>query len=216
MREEHLEVKKPQRRTTADRLIDSGHLVAAGLAIVGLAAFGIDWSLRPPKEHQDAVRARATTEEFAANALRRSFPIDEKTAEAAAAFEALDRSLKAKRDAATEVPSGLTYPAEFVALVRSGGANEFRFEAPVDLRANAEPGGVDLVWADPAGNNVRIRAFEIFRKDGAKPETLVKTVGGDVFAARDESAAPGVAYVYRVRAVSAESAGSDAEAPRSP
>ena len=205
MKEEHLEVKKQARRSAWETTLDRLHVIvgAAAVAVFGGQAAGL-W-LDPRANDEDAAKAEGAYVKFDDAANRASFPMEERLKETEAAVAALAASLAPPATKAhADLPRGLTYPAAYLETLKPGASNEVRFSAPVDVRATAEVGGVDLAWADPAGNNVKIREFEILRAEGDAAESVLRTVPGTTFAFRDAGAAPGHEYVYRVRSIAAE------------
>jgi hypothetical protein len=67
---------------------------------------------------------------------------------------------------------------------------------PTGLTATAAVTGVDLRWADESGDE---SGFTVERSADGVTYSPVATVGANVTAYRDETAAPGVKYWYRVR-----------------
>jgi hypothetical protein len=216
MREERLEVKRQSRRGLGDRLLDNLHWFAAWGAIGAVAAQGAGLWLAPAHGPEGVADAEAAYVRFDDSANLASFPGPERLKEVESTLAALSQAMAPAAVPEVSAPRGLTYPPAFLETLKPGAANEIRFAAPVDLRVSAEVGGVDLAWTDPAGNNVRIKEFEVLRgaEDGAA-ETVVKTVPGDVFTTRDGTAEAGRTYRYRVRAVAADTTASTGGAAKS-
>jgi hypothetical protein len=205
VKEEHLEVKRQLRRSAVETALDRLHVLVgvAAFAVFGGQAAGL-WL--DPRAHDDgAAKAEEAYVAFDDAANRASFPLEERLKETDGALAALGASLAPPASKSNAgLPRGLTYPTAYLETLKPGASNEIRFRAPVDLRAVAEVGGVDLAWADPAGNNVKIREFEILRAEGDGAESVLRTVPGSTFAYRDEGAQPGHEYAYRVRSIAAE------------
>ncbi len=207
MKEERLEVKRQARRGWGDRLLDSLHWVVAWVVIAAVCAQAAKLWLEPSYTETGIEDVRAAYVRFDDAANLASFPADERLKSVDATMAGLAASIGVSATPNLEVLArGLTYPADYLETLKTGASNEVRFAAPTGVRATAEVGGVDLVWADPAGNNVRIKEFEVLRAEGDGPETVVKTVPGDGFATRDTTAKAGVGYSYRIRAVAADAA----------
>ncbi|HYC78119.1 MAG TPA: fibronectin type III domain-containing protein [Planctomycetota bacterium] len=214
MREEHLEVRQSPRRVD-NPILANVHVVVflAALALVALQAAGVilapAYGPRELKDVEDAHQAFET----AANTAQ--FPVEARTRETSDELAAVAAALKPKPPPASAPVRGLTYPPTYLETLKPGASNEIKFAPPTGVRASAEVGGVDLVWADPAGNNVAIGEFEILRSEDGGDLVPTAKVKGDQFAWRDASAVPGKDYVYRVRAVTREGAVGSAGVARS-
>lgn len=216
MREERLEVQRQARRGLGDRLLDSLHWVVAWIVIAAVGAQAAKLWLEPAFGEAGAAEVKAAYDRFDDAANLASFPTEARLKAVDAALADLSAAIAAPAAPKSDAfPRGMTYPAAYLETLKTGASNEVRFAAPTGVRATAEVGGVDLVWADPAGNNVRIKEFEILRAENEGPETVVKTVPGDVFATRDATAVAGVGYSYRIRAVAADAAGASGGAAKS-
>jgi hypothetical protein len=78
-----------------------------------------------------------------------------------------------------------------------GGAPNGGFPAPSNLTAAPMGGGVHLTWKD---NSMDEDAFDIERKEGGTPFTLLFSVPFDSALYHDADVFPGRTYTYRVRA----------------
>jgi hypothetical protein len=201
MREEHLELKLQRRRTLGDRILERMHVIVAVAALIGLIAYAGGWWLAPREAEralEDVQQARA---DLTARAEAATFPAEARIAAVDAELKRAEGLMAPSREPAADLPRALTYPESYLATLKPGASNEVKFAPPASLRATPDVGGVDLAWNDAAGNNVKIKSFEILRGQGEAEPQLVGTVAGDVFDWKDRTASPGVAYAYRVRAV---------------
>lgn len=215
MREEHLEIKQQRRRSFGDRFLENLHALVAVVVLVlagGYAAGRLFVSDAPQRELERVKAAQAAFDDAAHTAV---FPHEARLAAAAKTLADAVVAEKPPSLAAGELPKGLTYPAAYLEVLKPGSANEVKFAPPTALRAEAEVGGVALTWADPAGNNVPIKAFEVLRSEGGREAEVVATLSGATFLWKDAGAAAGTDYAYRVRSVT-EAAGRGGEARSEP
>lgn len=216
MKEEHLEVRRRHGPTLLERLrwhVGTAVAIAAGVLLV-LQIFGL--ALRPLESGRKALRDLVgAIDRVQASVESRTFPSGERMLEVEAQVGGLRTELKHHGNP-VKAGEGFTYPPAYLATLKPGESNEFRFQAPVDVAAAAEAGGVDLKWADPANNNVKIGAFEIFRREDGGEATLLKRVDGATHGFRDTSAKPGHGYEYAVEAIASDPDFAETPRGRSP
>jgi hypothetical protein len=204
MKEERLEVRRRHGPTRLERLKWHVGTIAATVAaiLLGLQIAGL--ILAPSRHAKDAIAdLKSATGRLSEDVGKRSFPLDARAKGVDEAIGQLVTTFKHEGSAA-EVPPGLTYPPRYLATLKPGESNEIRLDAPIDLVATAEAGGVALKWSEPPANNVKIATFEIFRKEGGDEPATIGTVDGATHAFRDASAKPGHTYEYTVGAVTAD------------
>jgi hypothetical protein len=204
MKEEHLQVRRRHGPTMAERL--KWHLgsIVAVLALIALGLQVAGLFLGPEEEATAAAdEVGRTIQRVQSVVAARPFAADERSKALDEQIGALRTSLK-YTPTAVDAGEGLTYPPAWLKTLKVGETNEIRFGAPVGLTAAAEAGGIGLKWAEPAENNLKAGAFEVFRKEGAGEPAKVMTVEGAAHEARDATAKPGRAYEYTVVAVAAD------------
>jgi hypothetical protein len=216
MKEEHLEVKRHHGPTALERLRwHLGTIVAILLAaLLVLQAFGL--VLKPSTSATAALEGLTEScNRVQKSVENRMFPVEERLKEVEAHVGDLRKSLKHLGTGA-QAPESLTYPADYLETLKPGASNEIRFQAPINVVATADAGGIDLKWAEGANNNVKVGAFEILRQEDAGEAAPVTKVEGSVYAWRDTSAKPGHAYEYTVVALAADVAIANTPRGRSP
>jgi hypothetical protein len=216
MKEEHLQVKRHHGPTLSEQIKWHLGTIAAILCLVvlGLQIFRVIGG-PPASAYAVADDLDGTIERVRGSVAGRAFPTDERLKAIDDQIGVLRTSLK-HHSAPAEAGEGLTYPPSYLKLLQPGESNEIRFQAPVSLTATPEAGGIDLKWADPPNNNVKVGTFEIFRKEGSGEPAKIQAVEGTAHQFRDASVKAGHSYEYTVQAVAADADLSNTPRGRSP
>ncbi len=96
--------------------------------------------------------------------------------------------------------AGIFYHPESVDDVRNERELEVRFPAPEKLDATSDIGRIRLTWQVSGDNTVKIRHFEVYRRQGDQ-ERLLATVPGNQQSFVDDKVEAGTLYSYRLIAV---------------
>jgi hypothetical protein len=216
MKEEHLEVKRRHGPTTLERLKwHVGSLVAIVLFIL-LALQIAGLIFKPAASSTTVLRELAdASSRVGTNANARTFPVEDRLKQIDGSVGELRTTLKhvvAPKDQAW----GITYPPDYLDTLKPGASNEIKFQAPLDVSATAEAGGIDLKWSEGANNNVKVGSFEVLRKEGSAEPASVGKVEGSTHSWRDTTVKPGHLYEYAVVAIAADAGLANTPRGRSP
>jgi hypothetical protein len=216
MKEEHLEVRRRHGPTTLEKL--KWHLGTLAAVVLGalllLQIFGV--ILRPSEDSRKTLEGlQAACGRVESTVEGRAFPLEERLKEVDDKVGQLRTTFK-HHPTPVEAGAGITYPVAYLKTLKPGESNEIRFQAPTDLTAVAEAGGVDLKWAEGANNNVKVGSFELLRKEGGAEPVSIKVVEGTVHTYRDTTAQPGHTYEYTVRAIASDADLANTPRGRSP
>jgi hypothetical protein len=216
MKEEHLEVKRRHGPTTLERLKwHLGSLVAiVAFILLALQIAGVIF--KPSASSTTVLRELSdASSRVGTNANARTFPVEDRLKQVDVTVGELRTTLK-HLVSPPDQAWGITYPPDYLDTLKPGASNEIRFQAPLDLVATAEAGGIDLKWAEGANNNVKVGAFEVLRKEGSAEPAPVGKVEGSVHAWRDTTVKPGHVYEYVVVAIAADAGLANTPRGRSP